>query len=116
ASAYNSLGSLRFLSLVKICDAIVGNSSSGIIEAPSLHTATINIGGRQKGRAQADSILNCEVDENSISTCFNKVKEDSFRQLVKNVDNSYGAGGTSNRIMKLISNLDFKQLTKKTLY
>jgi UDP-hydrolysing UDP-N-acetyl-D-glucosamine 2-epimerase len=72
AAAFTSLGTLRFLSVVKVCDAIVGNSSSGIIEAPSLGVPTINIGQRQKGRIQAQSIINCEVSASEITTAFKR--------------------------------------------
>ena len=59
SAAYTSLGQLRYLSAFKHVDAVVGNSSSGIIEAPSFKIATINIGDRQKGRVKADSIIDC---------------------------------------------------------
>ena len=59
---FTSLGQLRYLSAVEHCIAVVGNSSSGILEAPSLKRPTVNIGDRQKGRTQADSIVNCDVD------------------------------------------------------
>ena len=116
AIAFSSLGNLRFLSLVKICDAMVGNSSSGIIEAPSLHTATINIGDRQKGRIQADSILSCETNEEAITNCFNKIKDTKFTEMIKLVSNPYGAGNTSKKILDVISKIDFSQLKPKTFY
>ncbi|MDA4790419.1 UDP-N-acetylglucosamine 2-epimerase, partial [Enterobacter hormaechei] len=78
AKAYFSLGTLRFLSIVEICNAIIGNSSSGILEAPSLKTATLNIGDRQKGRIQADSIVNVENTKEAIALGFQKIKDESF--------------------------------------
>lgn len=116
ASAYNSLGSLRFLSLVKFCDALVGNSSSGIIEAPSLHTATINIGDRQRGRTQADSILNCRVDIKEISDCFDQVKDQSFKKFINQVVNPYGTGGTADKILWILERLDLDKLITKSFY
>ena len=61
-----SLGQLKYLSSLQYVDAVVGNSSSGIIEAPSFKIGTINIGDRQKGRIQASSIINCEPKKKSI--------------------------------------------------
>ncbi|ULT28263.1 UDP-N-acetylglucosamine 2-epimerase [Sphingobacterium sp. E70] len=116
ASAYDSLGSLRFLSVVKICDAIVGNSSSGIIEAPSLRTATINIGDRQRGRTQADSILNCNVEFNDVLRCFKTVKDDGFKKLLMNVQNPYGEGGTSDKIVQILSQLEWGDLKIKKFH
>ncbi|WP_433901929.1 UDP-N-acetylglucosamine 2-epimerase [Sphingobacterium puteale] len=116
ASAYNSLGSLRFLSVVNVCDAIVGNSSSGIIEAPSLNTPTINIGDRQRGRTQAESILNCPVEKEEILKSFRIIKEARFREKLIGLVNPYGNGGTTEKILQILSNLDFDQLTAKTFY
>lgn len=116
AIAYHSLGSLRFLSVLKICNAIVGNSSSGIIEAPSLRIPTINIGDRQKGRVQAESILNCAVDVTSISECFQKVKEIGLRSAIEGIQNPYGDGGTAEKIMNILSKVDFKRLQIKEFY
>ncbi|MFU1858161.1 UDP-N-acetylglucosamine 2-epimerase [Sphingobacterium sp. NGMCC 1.201703] len=116
ASAYNSLGSLRFLSVVKMCDAIIGNSSSGIIEAPSLHTPTINIGDRQRGRTQAGSILNCDVDKAEILRCFEKVNEPEFKAVVSRILNPYGNGGTAQKIIEVISKVNFKELHTKAFY
>lgn len=102
AIAFHSLGALRFLSLVKICDAIIGNSSSGVLEAPSLFTATINIGDRQKGRIQAKSIINCDNSVASILNAIDKSKETGFKALVSNVLNPYDNGGAVNRIMQVL--------------
>jgi len=116
ASAYTSLGSLRFLSAVKICDAIVGNSSSGIIEAPSLGTATINIGDRQRGRTQASSVLNCNVELNDIISCFKTVKDSVFKKSVLDIRNPYGQGGTSDKIVQILSQLEWDNLKIKKFH
>jgi len=99
-----------------MCDAIVGNSSSGIIEAPSLLTATINIGDRQKGRTQAESILNCSVNKIEILNCFKKVKEKTFRESILAAVNPYGNGGTSEKIMNILATIDFNKLHTKEFY
>lgn len=59
--AFSSLGQVRYLSAMKYCSFVIGNSSSGILEAPVLNKPTINIGDRQKGRIQLESIINCEA-------------------------------------------------------
>lgn len=115
AKAFNSLGSLRFLSTVRICTAIVGNSSSGILEAPSLHTPTINIGDRQKGRTQASSIINVDSSEDGISSGFQSVKnliiENEFSQMM----NPYDNGGATKKILNIILNRKTIQ-TNKSFY
>src|SRR5690606_37969078 len=108
---------LRFLSLVKMCDAIVGNSSSGIIEAPSLNTPTINIGGRQDGRVQAQSVINSTVDVDQISKAFQYVKSNDLQQLLKGgVNNPYGSGQTSVEIIKVLSTVDLNLLKIKKFH
>lgn len=106
AIAFHSLGALRFLSLVQHCDAIIGNSSSGILEAPSLQTATINIGDRQKGRIQAKSIVNCDIQVDSISQAIQKVKKLTIQGIV----NPYYNGGAVDKIMNVLADntIDFK--------
>lgn len=116
ASAYNSLGSLRFLSVVKVCDAIIGNSSSGIIEAPSLCTLTINIGDRQRGRTQAASVLNCAVNKQEILDCFKKVRNPEFKAKIGKISNPYGEGGTAEKILDVLSTVDFNELHTKVFY
>lgn len=102
AKTFSSLGTLRFLSVVKICDAIVGNSSSGILEAPSLFTPTINIGDRQKGRAQALSIINVDNSENGISAGFESVKKIITENKLSQVKNPYDNGGAAKEILSKI--------------
>lgn len=102
AKVFDSLGSLRFLSVVKVCDAIIGNSSSGILEAPSLYTATINIGDRQKGRAQAASIINVSNLQESIALGFQQSKNEDFLIKVNSVKNPYDNGGAANKIIEQI--------------
>lgn len=116
ASAYDTLGSLKFLSVVKVCDAIIGNSSSGIVEAPSLHTMTINIGIRQKGRIQAESIINVEVDENEIKSAFEKARSTEFKEIVNSVVNPYGDGNTVKKIIKVLRPLTPEKLKVKSFF
>lgn len=114
--AFHSLGSLRFLSVVHICDAIIGNSSSGIIEAPSLKTATINIGNRQKGRVQASSIVNVPIEEKALLNAFKKIKHPEFKKKVSNCENPYGDGNTAHRIVEILKTIDLGVLPPKSFY
>lgn len=115
AKAFSSLGTLRFLSTVKVCDAIVGNSSSGILEAPSLFTPTINIGDRQKGRTQASSIINVDNSESGISSGFESVKKIIAEDELSEVKNPYDNGGAAKEILNKI--IEYKNLkTNKSFY
>jgi len=116
AALFASLGTLRYLSVMKQVTAVVGNSSSGIIEAPSAQTTTINIGDRQKGRIQSESIINCEANKEDIISAFDKVKSEVFRNITKNVVNPYGNGNTSNQIIKVLKSVSIESLNQKTFY
>lgn len=116
AKAFSSLGNLRFLSVVKVCDAIVGNSSSGILEAPSLQTVTINIGDRQKGRIQAKSIINVKVDENEINEAFIKVSSKELNSDPEFFFNPYGDGNTTEKIIEILQSVDIKKFRTKKFY
>lgn len=97
-----SLGMVRYLSALKYCCMVVGNSSSGLIEAPSFGIPTINIGDRQKGRLQSESVINCEPQKEAIEQAFQKALDVEFCNEIKNVINPYGDGNTSNKIVDTI--------------
>ena len=80
---FKSLGLKNYYSILKNIDAVIGNSSSGIIEAPSFKIATINIGDRQKGRIQAKSIINCNPTEKEIYNAIRKINSTSFKKIKK---------------------------------
>jgi GDP/UDP-N,N'-diacetylbacillosamine 2-epimerase (hydrolysing) len=113
---YTSLGQLRYLSCMKYVDVVVGNSSSGLAEAPSMGIATINIGNRQKGRLSASSVINCEPTQQSISEALSTVFDPSFRSTITTTKNPYGSGGASEKIVKIIKNHDLKNLLKKSFF
>lgn len=116
ACLVQSLGQIRYLSLIKYCHAVVGNSSSGIIEAPSLGVPTINIGDRQKGRVRAGSVLSCDGSTESLRLCFSKVQESCFREYCTTIRNPYGNGGSSEQIVNVLCSLDCKKLLHKEFY
>jgi len=103
AYVFSSLGQKRYFSAVKLCEAVIGNSSSGIIEVPSFHKPTINIGARQKGRVAADSVINCQPSEQSITNSLQKALGDDFKKLCETVINPYGDGETTEKIIKVIT-------------
>ena len=113
---YSSLGQLRYLSCMKHVDAVVGNSSSGLAEAPSMGIATINIGDRQKGRLSASSVINCEPTQLSISGALSAVFEPSFRSTLMSTNNPYGSGGASQKIVEIIRKHELHGLLKKSFF
>lgn len=93
-----SLGVRRYLGLMRLANAVIGNSSSGIIEAPSLGVPTIDIGDRQKGRLRAPSVLWCPAEEGAIAATLHRSQEPEFRALARAVTNPYGDGQAARRI------------------
>ncbi|ABB43876.1 UDP-N-acetylglucosamine 2-epimerase [Sulfurimonas denitrificans DSM 1251] len=113
---FTSLGQLRYLSALQHVDAMIGNSSSGLAEAPSFKIGTINIGDRQKGRIQAKSVIDCEPIKSSISQAFKKLYTQEFQELLKNTANPYGDGCASIKIVKELKKLDLDNILKKLFY
>ena len=116
ARAYTSLGQLRFLSTVKIVDGVVGNSSSGLTEAPSLATGTVNIGDRQRGRLKAQSVIDCAPQSHAIFHTIAKLYNVGFRQTLPSMVNPYGNGGASQKIIHTLRNYDLTDVVKKSFY
>lgn len=100
--AYTSLGQFRYYNAMKYCAMVIGNSSSGIIEAPTFKIPTINIGDRQKGRIQAESVINCLADKESIIKSINKGLSEEFNNKIRDIENPYGEGDSSQKIMDVI--------------
>ena len=104
ASSYTSLGYHRYLSCMNYVDGVVGNSSSGLLEAPSFGIGTVNIGDRQKGRIKSTSIIDCEPSASSISLALQKLFSVEFKSQLYNVVNPYGSGGASKQIIRFLEN------------
>ena len=102
AAAVPSLGFKRYLSALRGAEAMIGNSSSGIIEAPSFGIPTINVGARQQGRLAAESVLHCQADAASIEYAITKAISPEFRQRAKDVINPYGQGNAAAQIVNVI--------------
>ena len=116
AAAFVSLGHQRFLSLLKIVDALVGNSSSGIVEAPTFKTPAINIGDRQKGRLRCNSIIDCEPNVQSIRHAFAILESDDFQARLEKTVNPYGDGGASEKIVAVLESYDLECCRRKSFY
>ena len=99
---FASLGAARYLSLMRHAEFVLGNSSSGIIEAPAFRIPTINIGDRQRGRLQAGSILNCGETKEAIVEAVSQARTEAFRAHCKDVGSPYGEGDASVRIAEKV--------------
>jgi len=111
-----SLGQLNYLSALQHIDVIIGNSSSGISEAPSFKIGTINIGDRQNGRIKAKSVVDCLSNKKDINRAIKKVYSDEFKNLLKNVKNPYGNGRSSKKIIKVLKTVKLDNILKKNFF
>ena len=116
AVAFKSLGLKRYLSTMKYCRAVVGNSSSGILETPSFGMPTLNIGNRQKGRIRAGSILDCQTDKQSILEGLDKVLSKDFVDFCRTVKNPYCKENTAEEILKVIHTYPLENIIQKHFY
>jgi GDP/UDP-N,N'-diacetylbacillosamine 2-epimerase (hydrolysing) len=116
AHAYTSLGQLRYLSCIAQVDGVVGNSSSGLAEVPSFKKGTINIGDRQRGRLQAESVINCEPTCESIAAALAQLYSVDFQRSLHQVTNPYGEGGASEAIISTMKVVSLDGLLKKRFY
>lgn len=113
-----SLGVRRYLSLMRYAEFVLGNSSSGIIEAPTFHIPTVNIGDRQRGRLQVESIINCGTGSEDIIEAINIVLSNEHKEICKAVVSPYGDGHAAERIASKVVDIimDEKIDLKKKFY
>jgi len=116
AIAFQNLGQQRFLSVLNIVDGIVGNSSSGIIEAPSLKKGAINIGSRQTGRVKSSNIIDSEPDSLSILRAIKKLYSKEFQSRLGNTRNLYGKPGAAKKIANIIRELEIPFMPTKKFF
>ena len=114
--AFISLGQLRYLSGLQFMDAMVGNSSSGLLEAPGFKIGTINIGDRQRGRIKADSVIDCLPEYESIRAAFEKLYSEEFRKILYTVKNPYGKENASEKIIPVLKNISLENILKKKFF
>jgi len=114
--SFTSMGSLNYLSTLQFVDGVVGNSSSGLAEAPTFKIGTINIGDRQGGRMKAESVIDCNPDQKSITTAIKKLYSNRFQNKLKTVSNPYGKGKATEKIMKILKKTKIPDELKKEFY
>ena len=114
--ASTSLGRLNYLSAMKHCSAVVGNSSSGIVEAPAMGVPTVNIGSRQQGRLKASSVIDCARDRASLVAAINQALSADFRQIAAKTVSLYGNCDASTRIVKKLGEVDIERRHAKRFY
>jgi UDP-N-acetylglucosamine 2-epimerase (non-hydrolysing)/GDP/UDP-N,N'-diacetylbacillosamine 2-epimerase (hydrolysing) len=114
---FASLGQLRYLSLLKHADLMVGNSSSGIIEAPSFKLPVVNIGDRQAGRIRSENIIDVPLcRKRDIVKAISRAISDSFRTSLKSLESPYGKGDAGKKIVKVLKAVDLSGILKKEFY
>jgi UDP-hydrolysing UDP-N-acetyl-D-glucosamine 2-epimerase len=111
-----SLGQLKYLSLMKYCDAVLGNSSSGLIEAPAFGVPTLNVGSRQKGRLSGDTVINCDESFLSISHAMERIVNFEFRDSCRTASSPYGLGGSSQKIVAELVTCPLDNILEKVFY
>lgn len=111
--AFTSLGTPRYLSLAKEVDMVIGNSSSGLIEVPFVGTPTVNVGQRQAGRLQANSIINCKEKMNEIVDAIEKARSSEFQSILKDIVSPYGRGDASKKIKDKLKTIELNTLIEK---
>ena len=114
--AFKSLGLKRYLSALQFVTAVVGNSSSGIIEVPSFGIPTLNIGDRQKGRIAADSVYHCAPTKETIVQGLAHILSDEFKKKVKNTSNPYEGTNTTEQILNVLKNYPLDTIVQKSFY
>ncbi|KJS31505.1 MAG: UDP-N-acetylglucosamine 2-epimerase [Desulfatitalea sp. BRH_c12] len=114
--AYASLGQIRYLSLLKYARCVVGNSSSGIVEAPSLRIPCINVGDRQKGRASCDAVIHCRAERSAVGRALRTALSPSFAQVMATTRNPYEKAHTTQTILKIIERFDSANMGMKAFH
>ena len=113
---FSSLGRVNYFNLLAGCDAVLGNSSSGLIEAPSFSVPTINIGKRQQGRVSGDTVIHVTETTESIFEGIKRLSDPDFRARLRKSFNPYGEGGSSKQIAKIVKNIDLNNVVNKGFY
>lgn len=107
---FKSLPHIEYLSLMNAADVMIGNSSSGIIEAPCFHLPVVNIGTRQDGRERSSNVIDADYKKDEIIAAVKKaLYDESFKKQVKKCRNIYGDGRTAERVVKILSELGINQ-------
>lgn len=116
AISFMSMGQLLYLSALKHVDVVIGNSSSGIVEAPFVPKPAVNIGDRQKGRLRAGSIIDCKEDTEDIIKAIQKAISPQFNKAILKVSSPYGSGDASKKIKEKLKEVSLDGLIMKHFY
>lgn len=116
AKAYISLGQKRYFSCLKYSSLVLGNSSSGLIEAPLFKIPTLNIGDRQKGRLKASSVIDCKPTENEIIQGISYSQSVEFKKILDGTVSLYGSGNTSKRIKEKLKEININNIVRKSFF
>ena len=114
--AFTSMGDLNYLSAMRCVDVVIGNSSSGIIEAPSFKKPTVNIGIRQDGRLRAGSVIDCGASISEIHSAIQAALSDGFKHIVAEAISPYDSGKTAASIKNIIKTVDLTTIIKKKFF
>ena len=113
---YVTLGQHRYLSLLSHADAVLGNSSSAIIEAPSFRVPVVNVGERQRGRLAAENVLTCEATRPAIAAALRRALDPTFRIALSDLENPYDQGDVSARVLEVLSAAPLADLLDKRFF
>jgi len=116
AYLFESLGQLNYLSCMAIVDGIIGNSSSGILEAPTLKVGAVNIGSRQLGRSQSESVINSPAKKVELDKALDKLLSPEFQVNLEFCESPYGEGGASIQILRILRKASFDVILGKSFY
>jgi UDP-hydrolysing UDP-N-acetyl-D-glucosamine 2-epimerase len=111
-----SLGQRLYLSAMKHCAAVIGNSSSGLIEAPALRVPTVNIGNRQRGRLRAASVIDCGENPASIAAAIHRALDPAFRRAARKTVSPFGDGRASARMARNLAEVDLNGVRNKRFH
>ena len=111
-----SLGQLRYLSAMKLCAAVLGNSSSGLLEAPVLHVPTINIGDRQKGRKRYPSVIDCNEDKQQLLSTIQSVVDSKFLQKIQSMEIPHTDGKIAVTMKDMLKQAELSNICQKKFY
>jgi len=114
--AFTSMGQLNYLSSLQFVDGVIGNSSSGLSEAPTFKIGTINIGDRQKGRLKAESVIDCKPTKESIKRAIEALFSENFQKMLPLVKNPYGEGNATEKILEVLRDAKLPEALKKEFY
>lgn len=114
--ARDSLGQLNYLSAMQYIDGVVGNSSSGLIEAPTFKVGVVNIGDRQRGRLKAENVIDCVPERKDILAAMQRVFSREFKDGLVNTKNPYGDGGAAEKIIEVIRSYSLDDILKKSFF